>query len=365
MIKSADPKAQYLSHKRDIDHVVKKVMTSGQYVLGSHVKKFEKFFAKYCGTKYSVGVGSGTEAIHLSLRALDIGEGDEVITTAHTAVATVSAIALTGANPVFADIDADHFTISTESIKKVITKKTKAIIIVHIYGQPCKISEIKSIAKKNNLYVIEDCAQAHGAKYREKSVGSLFDVGCFSFYPTKNLGAIGDGGAVTTNNLNLYKKLVLLREYGWKEKFQSSHEGWNSRLDEIQAAILNVKLKTLDKSNNLRIKIANYYNKNITNPNIIKPRKYNLVKHVYHLYVIRVKERDKLMSFLKENKVATSIQYPTPIHKQKFYKYKYKDIELPNTESIAKQILSLPIYPELDHKSVRRVVKLLNNFKIH
>jgi len=252
IILCANPKAQYLSYRDDINSAIQRVLDSGWYILGEEVTQFEKEFAQFNTVSHAIGVGSGTEALHIALRAVDIGQGDEVITTAHTAVATASAIDLAGAKPVFVDIEPDFFTIDPDLIEDAITSKTKAIIPVHIYGQPCDMDAIMGIAKKHGLQVIEDCAQAHGATYKDKRVGTMGNIGCFSFYPTKNLGAIGDGGALVTNNNQLAEKIKFFREYGWEDRYISSKEGWNSRLDELQAAILRIKLKNLDKDNNLR-----------------------------------------------------------------------------------------------------------------
>jgi dTDP-4-amino-4,6-dideoxygalactose transaminase len=240
MILCGNPKAQYLARRDEIDAALKRVLESGWYILGEEVKAFEEEFASYIGVSYGVGVGSGTEAIHLALVACGIGQGDEVITVSHTATATVAAIELAGATPVFVDIEPDFYTMDPAKLDAAITSRTKAIIPVHIYGQPADMDPILEVAKKHNLRLIEDCAQAHGAIYRGKRVGSLGDVGCFSFYPTKNLGAIGDGGMLVTNNIELAQKARLLREYGWTERDVSQFAGWNTRLDEVQAAILRV-----------------------------------------------------------------------------------------------------------------------------
>lgn len=242
-----NPKISYLAHKKEIDQAIHRVLDSGQYILGKEVEKFENEFAKYIGVKYCIGVASCTEALFLSMKVLGIGEGDEVITVSHTATATISAICMTGAKPVLVDIQPHDFTIDPSEVYKAITKKTKAIIPVHIHGNPCYMKSIMSLAKNRKLYVIEDCAQAHGTKFGKKRVGSIGHLGCFSFYPTKNLGCLGDGGAITTNNRKLADKLRLLRQYGWKPRYISSVHGYNSRLDELQAAILSVKLKYLDE----------------------------------------------------------------------------------------------------------------------
>lgn len=363
MVLCANPKAQFLSHKNEIDQAIQKVLNNGWYILGEEVKLFEKEFAKYIGSDFVIGVGSGTEALHIALRACNVGNGDEVITVSHTAVATVSAIELCGGTPVFVDIEPDYFTIDVTKIEQAITEKTKAIVPVHIYGHPADLNPIIAIAKKYNLFLIEDCAQAHGAVYNGKKVGSIGDIGCFSFYPTKNLGAIGDGGAVVTNNSRLAEKVRLLREYGWKDRYVSSISGWNSRLDELQAAILRVKLKYLDSDNKLRENIAAKYFDNLKLTDLILPLKKENVLHVYHLFVVRSKKRDELKSYLKENNINTLIHYPVPIHLQPAYKYlACGKATLYETERAAKEILSLPIYPELKENEVYDVIDEIKKF---
>lgn len=362
MIPCANPKAQYLSYRDDINSAIQRVLDSGWYVLGEEVIRFEKEFAQFNAVSHAVGVGSGTDALHIALRALDIGQGDEVITTAHTAVATASAIDLAGAKPIFVDIEPDFFTIDPDLIEDAITPKTKAIIPVHIYGQPCDMDAIMRIAQKHDLKVIEDCAQAHGAKYNHKRVGSIGDVGCFSFYPTKNLGAIGDGGALVTNDDQLGKKIKLIREYGWEERYISSKEGWNSRLDELQAAILRVKLKNLDKDNNFRQQHAKKYNELLKDLPIELPKKRETCTHVYHLFVIKVDKRDRLKEYLGKNGVNTTIQYPVPVHQQKYFQNLCDEQSLPVTEKAAKNILSLPMYPELEEKEINKVSNILKDY---
>jgi dTDP-4-amino-4,6-dideoxygalactose transaminase len=314
MILCSNPKAQYLSYKSEIDTAISRVLDSGWYILGKEVKAFEKEFTGYIGVAHGIGVGSGTEALHLALVACGIGRGDEVITVSHTAVATVAAIELAGATPVLVDIDPEFYTIDPDKIESAITTHTKAIIPVHIYGHPADMDPIAEIAEKHNLKVIEDCAQAHGATYKGKRVGSFGDMGCFSFYPTKNLGAIGDGGIVVTGDKELAEKARLLREYGWAERYVSHFTGWNTRLDEIQAAILCVKLKHLDDDNSKREHIAEEYNKELGYVDIILPKQRKDSTHVYHLYVIRAERRDALLSFLREKGIGASIHYPEPVH---------------------------------------------------
>jgi dTDP-4-amino-4,6-dideoxygalactose transaminase len=362
MIPCANPKAQYLAYREEINSAIQRVLDSGFYILGEEVSRFEMEFAKFNTVSYAIGVGSGTEALHIALRAMDIGPGDEVITTAHTAVATAFAINLAGAKPVFVDIEPNYFTIDPSLIEKAITPRTKAIIPVHIYGQPCEMDTIMDLAVKNNLKVIEDCAQAHGAEYKEKRVGSIGDVGCFSFYPTKNLGGIGDGGALVTNNDQLAKKIKLIREYGWKDRYISSKEGWNSRLDELQAAILQVKLKNLDRDNGRRQQHAKKYNELLKELPLGLPKTRLSCSHVSHLFVIKTNQRDELKGYLQENGVNTTIQYPIPVHNQKYFQKICGEYSLPVTEQIANNILSLPMYPELTRAEQQEVVNVIQYY---
>lgn len=359
MILCANPKAQYHSHKMEIDDAVNRILEKGWYILGEEVVSFEKEFAGYIGVSFGVGVGSGTEALHLALKTCGIGYGDEVITVSNTAVATVSAIELSGATPIFVDIEPAFYTLDPNRLVAVITSRTKAIIPVHIYGQSADMDPIVQIAKKYNLRVIEDCAQAHGAIYKGKHVGSIGDIACFSFYPTKNLGAIGDGGMVITNDSYLAEKARLLREYGWAERYISYYKGWNTRLDEIQAAILRVKLRHLDEDNSRRVHIAELYNKELSNTNLTLPKQRRDSNHVYHLYVVRSPKRDELATFLREKSVAASIHYPVPVHLQPAYSGLQDYADLSITEQFAKEIISLPIYPELSESDAQTVIQTI------
>ena len=361
MILCSNPKAQYLSHKNDIDAAIFRVLDSGRYVLGNEVLSLEEEFARYIGVTHGIGVGSGTEALHLALAACGIGVGDEVITVSHTAVATVAAIKLAGATPVLVDIEPNFFTLDPSKLKAAITPKTKAIIPVHLYGQSVDLDPILEIARKRNLYVIEDCAQAHGATYKEKRVGSLSDISCFSFYPTKNVGALGDGGIVVTNNAKLAKKAKLLREYGWGERYISHMSGWNSRLDEIQAAILRIKLSHLDEDNVKRVSIAKGYYYGLKKIGLKLPEQRVGCKHIYHQFVIRTEKRDELLSFLKSKDIMALIHYPVPIHLQPAYDNLRYD-GLRETEKASKEILSLPIYPELLDSETKTVIDVINRF---
>jgi dTDP-4-amino-4,6-dideoxygalactose transaminase len=363
MILCGNPRAQYETRKAAIDDAVKRVLESGRYILGEEVLAFEREFASYVGVRDVVGVGSGTEALHLALAACEIGASDEVVTVAHTAVATIAAIELAGATPVLVDIEPDFFTLDPSKLEAAITPRTKAIVPVHIYGQPANLDAIASIAARHGLRVIEDCAQAHGALYREKRAGSWGDMACFSFYPTKNLGAIGDGGAVTTNDPRLAEKVRYLREYGWVERNTSSFRGWNSRLDELQAAILRVKLQFLDADNNQRRRIAALYDELLAESDLILPRRRADATHVFHLYVVRSGERDDLLARLRANDVGAMVHYSAPVHLQPAYAGQLPGSDnLPNTERVAKEILSLPIYPEMTDAEVQKVVRACESY---
>lgn len=364
MVQFSNPGAQYLTYKADIERAIEATLKSGWYILGEQCNLFEKEFAAYTQTQHAIGVGSGTEALHIALKASGIGAGDEVITVSHTAVATISAIELTGASPVVVDIEEEYCTMDASKIEDLITPRTKAIIPVHLYGQPANLTDILAIAMKYNLKVIEDCAQCHGALYRGKRLGSIGHMACFSFYPTKNLGALGDGGAIVTNDNQLAGKARLLREYGWAERYISHIPGWNSRLDELQAAILRVKLRGLDKDNQRRQKIAAEYDENLRGSGLIVPAKRPSSTHVYHLYVIRSKQRDKLKHSLQEKQIATGIHYPVPVHLQKAYLNRLRGHDaLKVTERLAKEILSLPIYPELRDDDVKLTIQAIKEFQ--
>lgn len=349
MIPCANPLAQYQSHKEEIFEAVKRVLEGGNYILGPEVKAFEQSFAAYCGTDYAVGVNSGTDALILALRALNVGAGDEVITVSHTAVATIAAIIASGATPVLVDIEPAYYTMDPEGFKRAITSKTKAVIPVHLYGQSADMDTIMTIARKHGLFVIEDCAQATGATFKGKRVGSIGDAGCFSFYPTKNLGAIGDGGMVVTGSAKLAQRIRRLGQYGWNEKRITDEPGFNSRLDEIQAAILNVKLKSLDVDNARRKDIAQIYNEMLPNLQVTPPTERLNASHVYHLYVIACNNRDALKKSLSESGILTGVHYAAPVHRHHGYNEKciLPEMGLPVTERAVGTILSLPMYPEI------------------
>jgi len=349
--------------KSSIDKEIKKIINKGDYVLGDKVQEFENQFAKYVGMKYGIGVASGTDAMLISLSALGIAKGDEVIVPAMTFIASASPILMLGAKPVFVDIKKDEPLIDPGKIEKAITNKTKAIIVVHLYGYACDLDKIKKIARKNNLFLIEDACQAHGSYYKNKKLGSFGDVSVFSFYPSKNLGGYGDGGMILTNNKSIINKSLLLRNHGEKNKYNHKVLGYNSRLDSIQAAVLSVKLSQLDKWNSARIKAAKLYKSYLGNFPIILPPVIKNSKPNYYLFVIKVKQRDKLRKFLKKKNISTGIHYPRPLHLEPVFKnLGYKFGNFPNAELHAKECLSLPIFPEITNKEVKFVSSQVKYF---
>lgn len=362
IIPQANPRAEVLEIADEIQAAINTVLNGGRYILGPEVETFEKEFATFLGVKYAAGVASGTDAIHLGLRALNIGAGDEVITVAHTAVASVAAIEMCGADPVLVDIEPGTFTMNPDEVEKRITSRTRAILPVHLYGHPADMDSILRIAKEHGAAVLEDCAQAHGAKYFGARVGSLGDAASFSFYPTKNLGAIGDGGLIASNDFIVAERARLLREYGWRERYISTLTGFNSRLDEIQAAMLRVKLHHLEDNNRRRRELAGQYTSAICGLMRTPVEKLNCV-HVYHQYVIRCPERDELKAFLLSKGIGTLVHYPVPVHLQPAYRGRLGDTgSLPVTESIAREILSLPMFPQLRMQDVEIVCKAIEEF---
>jgi len=352
-----DLRAQYLSIKAEIDAAVARVLDSGWYILGQEVAAFEREFAEYCGAAACVGVGSGTEALHLALLACGVSPGNEVITVSHTAVATVAAITLAGARPVLVDVDTETYTMDPAALEAAITPRTKAIIPVHLYGHPADMAPILEIARRVQVRVIEDCAQAHGATYHGRPVGTLGDLGCFSFYPTKNLGALGDGGAVVSRDPALAEQVRLLREYGWtpQARYVSQVKGINSRLDELQAAILRVKLRHLDAWNETRRALAARYDALLPLA-VARPIERPGCRHVYHLYVVRVPERDQVRARLQAAGIGTGIHYPVPVHQQPAYQdLAPRPDGLPRTERLVDEILSLPMSPTLTEAEIAAV----------
>jgi dTDP-4-amino-4,6-dideoxygalactose transaminase len=363
MIPCSDPLAQYRAQKDDIDAAIARVLRSGRYILGTEAASFESEFAAYTGTAHAVGVGSGTEALHIALAACGIGPGDEVVTVSHTAVATVAAIELAGAVPVLVDVEPDHLTLDPAALAAALTPRTRAIIPVHLYGQPADLESIVAFARAHGLRVIEDCAQAHGARYGARKVGAHGDIGCFSFYPTKNLGALGDAGAVVCHDSELAARARSLREYGWSDRYVSSQAGWNTRLDELQAAVLRVKLSRLDRSNAAREAIASRYDEAFRGLPVRTPARREHASAVFHLYVVRTSQRNRLIEYLRANGVGALIHYPVPVHLQPAYKARLRCAgTMTNTERAAQEIVSLPIYPELSGDDQQRVVHLVAHF---
>lgn len=367
MIPLVDLKKQYKTIKKDVQSAIKNVIEKTDFILGEELKKFESEFAEYCQTQFAVGVDSGTGALELALLALGVKPGDEVIVPTFTFYATASSVAAVGARPVFVDVEEDTGNMDPSKLQSAITSKTRAIVPVHLFGQPANLSEILSIAKMNSIPIIEDSAQAHGAKIQInqewRTAGSIGEMGCFSFYPGKNLGAYGDAGAVVTNNPKHAEKLQLLRDYGRTGKYEHSILGYNRRMDTLQAAILRVKLKKLNEWNEKRKKNGELYDALLQKAGIrifkIRP----FVQTVRHVYAIRVDRRDELAVYLKENGVATGVHYPIPLHLQKAFEYLgYQKGSLPASEKMAEEIISLPIFPELKNSEIKKIVKLIKKF---
>ncbi len=360
-----DLHAQYETIKPEIDAAIQRTIDRTAFILGPEAKQFEENFARFCNVKHAIGLDSGTAALHLAMMALNIGAGDEVITSAHTFIATSEPIALLGARPVFVDIDPRTYNLDPNKLESAITPRTKAIIPVHLYGQPAEMDAIMEIARKHNIPVIEDAAQAHGATYRGRSVGTMGLMTCFSFYPGKNLGAYGDAGALVTNDDELNHKIRMLRDHGRTSKYEHEISGYGFRLDGIQGAILDVKLKHLPEWNAARRAHADYYTELLSNvdASIVTPYEPAYVKAVYHLYVIRTRQRDELLEYLKARDIEAGIHYPVPLHMQPVYKnLGHQRGEFPETERAAQEILSLPIYPELAHAQMERVVETMREF---
>jgi dTDP-4-amino-4,6-dideoxygalactose transaminase len=360
----ACPAAQYRAHKDAIEAAITRVLDSGAYVLGTEVEDFERAFADYCGVPHSVGTASGTDSLILALRSLNIGPGDEVITVSHTALATVAAIVASGATPVLVDVDVASYTIDPAHIEKAISGSTKAIIVVHLYGQPADLGVINAIARRRGIHLIEDCAQAAGARYRGRHVGSFGDLGCFSFYPTKNLGAVGDGGMVITNDGTLASRVRRLRQYGWNEDRETDDVGVNSRLDSLQAAILGAKLPHLDRDNCRRAAIAARYEEGLSGLPLAVPTAREGDTHVYHVYVIASDERDALVKHLRRQGIGCGIHYPVPAHLHKGYAERVRVAEggLSVTENLTRRVVSLPIYPELGYADIDKVIAAICDF---
>ncbi len=391
MIPAMNITRQYESIQEELDKAALEVLHGGQYILGNKVEDFEKTFAAYCGVKYAVGVGNGSDALVMALKACGVGIGDEVITTAMSFSATAEAITAVGATPVFADCTKDTYCIDPINVEEKITEKTKAIIPVHLYGQCADMDSINLIAQRYGLKVIEDCAQAAGATYKGKKAGNLGDIGCVSFFPTKNLGCAGDGGIIITNNECLYRQCRAFRAhgsgldglytYGIQNNVEVSEEsidfkgnlpkyfnfvtGYNSRLDALQAAILSVKLPYLDRWNERRREIAEQYNKRIINPNINKPLVADGNTHIYYVYVITTEKRDDLREHLKMNEITSGVYFPVPFHIQKVYeKLGYKNGDMPNAEFVGEHSMVLPMFPELTQEEIDKVIEVVNRWEV-
>lgn len=374
MIPFVNLSERYHDLKKDVDSALQRVLTRGWFILGEELRSFEEEFARYCDTTCGVGVGSGTEALHLALLACGITPQDEVITVPNTAVPTVSAIVFANARPVFVDVDPETFTMDPDRLEEYLKNrfsgpdsrgnpKPKAVIPVHLYGQPADMDRILSISRTYGLKVIEDACQAHGAEYKGKKAGTMGDAGCFSFYPTKNLGAYGDGGMVMTADEELAARLRMLRNYGEEKKYVNVIKGYNSRLDEIQAAILRVKLSHLDTWNGKRRDHARSYEDLLQDCPVTTPVERDYAKHVFHLYVIRAGNRDKLQERLSQEDVTTSIHYPLPVHLQQAFRYLgYQNDDFPLSERLAGEILSLPLYPELRTEQIGSICQVIREF---
>ena len=356
-----DLKAQYHSIKPEIDGAIARVLDSGQFVLGSEVAEFEREFAAYCGASHCIALNSGTSALHLALLAAGVGPDDEVITVPFTFVASVAAITYTGARPVLVDIDPQSFTIDVPAIEAAITPRTKAILVVHLYGQAADMDPIMEIARRHGLVVIEDAAQAHGAKYKGRPVGSIGDMACFSFYPGKNLGAYGEGGAVTTSNPEYERSVRMLRDWGQDAKYHHVLRGFNYRMEAFQGAILRVKLRHLERWTEARRALAGKYNELLGDSGVERPKEMSWARHVYHVYTLRSGDRDGLRAALQEDGIQTGVHYPVPVHLQPAYAdLGYERGAFPHSEAAAKQVLSIPLYPELSPAAVAEVAAAVN-----
>lgn len=364
MIPCANPNAQFNSYGDEIEAAVLRVLRSDRYILGPEVDMLEREFAEYLGVNSAIGVANGTDALEIALRALEIGLGDEVITVSHTAVATVAAIEAVGATPILVDVDPVFYTLNPDQLGGVLSSKTRAVIAVHLYGQSADLDLIKTFCTKNNLFLIEDVSQAHGARWRDKRLGSLGHISCFSCYPTKNLGAIGDAGLIATNDLVLGRKVRMIREYGWQQRYISDIPGRNSRMDEVQAAILRIKLRHLDSDNEKRRQIAARYSAGLIDANMKLPCTREFAEHVFHLYVIATSDRDELMDFLKARGIYAGIHYPMSVHVQPAYLGRIKTaLDMAVSEELQNKVLSLPIYPELKVDDVEFILSAIKDFK--
>jgi dTDP-4-amino-4,6-dideoxygalactose transaminase len=365
LIRTADPRANYLAYEAEIDEAIRSVLHQPDHILGPVVERFETKFANFVGLQHGVGVASGTDAIHLSLRGLGVGPDDEVITVSHTATATVAAIEMSGAVPILVDVELPWMTIDPAEVVAAIGPRTRAVVAVHLYGQPAQLTALRDVCDRHGLALIEDCAQAHGARWLDGSVGSLGDVACFSFYPTKNLGTVGDGGIVLTNDHVLADKVTMLRQYGWDRDRTSVFPGWNSRLGPLQAAILEVKLRHLPEMVRARRTVAERYTTALGNLPVELPAERDGGRHAYHLYVMRCRgmaERDALVEHLVGRGVAAGVHYRVPVHCQPAYRKRISSRGLKRTERVASEIVSLPTYPELTGWQQQTVISGVREF---
>ncbi len=358
-----DLKRQYQKIKSEIDDAITDVLNSTQFIGGKHVLEFERECAEYLDVKYAASCANGTDALQIAIMALGIGNGDEVITTPFTFVATTEMIALTGAQPVYVDIDEKSFNINPNKIKEKITARTKAILPVHLYGNPAEMDEICAIAKEHNLFVIEDSAQAFGSEYKGKKICSFGDIACISFFPSKNLGCYGDGGMVAVNSEEIYKKVKMIANHGSKERYVHEILGVNSRLDAFQAAILRIKLKYIDQWNQNRIDNAKKYSERLKNINgLIVPAFESYSKHIFHQYTLRVPRRDELQNYLKEKNIPSMIYYPIPLHLQPAFRIFAEGVNLPVTSKLSKEVISLPMHPDLLEEEINYITNSIKEF---
>ncbi|HZR05344.1 MAG TPA: DegT/DnrJ/EryC1/StrS family aminotransferase [Candidatus Udaeobacter sp.] len=357
-----DLKAHHAPFIEKFDRAIREVIDSSAFAGGPFVEKFEEEFAAFCGSSYAIAVGNGTDALWLTLLALGIGEGDEVITVPNTFIATAEAITYCKARPVFVDVDQETFTMNPAELAKRLTERTKAIIPVHLFGQPADMDPILDFARANGLFVVEDAAQAHGAEYKGRKAGTMGDAGSFSFYPGKNLGAFGEAGAVVTNDPDLRKQIQMLRDHGQSRKYYHAMMGWNCRMDGIQAAVLSIKLRHLDEANSLRRKHALEYNQAFARiDEVLTPFEATYSRHIYHVYALRVQERDAVLRYLQEKEVGCAVHYPVPIHLQEAGRnLGYPKGAFPIAENLANQFLSLPMFPELTKEQIEYVANCVN-----
>ena len=352
----------FFRYQQEFEEAALRALRSGYYIMGKELRDFEEKYAEYMGAKYCVGCGNGLDALTLACRAIGLKEGDEVIVQGNTYIASVMGITIAGATPVFAEPD-EYFSLNPDEIEKRITANTKAVMVVHLYGQAAQMDKITALCKKHGLKLIEDCAQSHGAKFGDRMTGTFGDIGCFSFYPSKNIGAFGDGGAVITDNAEYDKKIRMLRNYGSAVRYYNEEVGMNSRLDEIQAALLKVRLTHEDECREERIAAAAFYDETIKNPLVELPGRRSGATHVFHQYVIRCRRRDELAAFLKEKGVMTIIHYPIPPHLSQAYEYLgVKKVSLPITERLADEVLSIPMYTGITREEQQYVADVINSF---